>query len=260
MCKLLKNLFIFSALVLATIGCSDDDEYGYITLSQSTLYFTEAGETSSITFATSNMTSVYVYSFPEGWDAWIHLSSKTLYVTAPDDISDDTESDLSGSVVLSGGTTSGSSTTATLTVDFAERVDINSQVDNSIFLNTPNYIYYFDATQTVPGGETISPASVSVLWQTSPTALAYAKKGYYDDTVELYLKNDSYDYDEDGVTDEVVNGNAVIAAYDSDDEILWTWHIWVSDNDYGEVTINGKTYMDRNLGAFANSKDRKSVV
>ena len=45
-------------------------------------------------------------------------------------------------------------------------------------------------------------------------------------------------------------GNAVIAAKDADGKILWSWHIWLTDQPQGQVYYNNAgTMMDRNLGA-----------
>ena len=45
-------------------------------------------------------------------------------------------------------------------------------------------------------------------------------------------------------------GNAVIAAKDAAGNILWSWHIWLTDQPQGQVYYNGAgTMMDRNLGA-----------
>ena len=47
------------------------------------------------------------------------------------------------------------------------------------------------------------------------------------------------------------NGNAVIAAKDSEGNILWSWHIWCSKEGWKEQVYlnNAGTMMDRNLGA-----------
>jgi hypothetical protein len=48
-------------------------------------------------------------------------------------------------------------------------------------------------------------------------------------------------------------GNALIAAVDADDNILWSWHIWIpssSIEDLGDYKVSTKYYMDRNLGAL----------
>ena len=48
-------------------------------------------------------------------------------------------------------------------------------------------------------------------------------------------------------------GNAVIAAKDSDNKIIWSWHIWIPQTTLGTVdatSYSGFTFMDRNLGAL----------
>ena len=50
--------------------------------------------------------------------------------------------------------------------------------------------------------------------------------------------------------DTFKEGNAVIAAKDSTGTILWSWHIWLTDQPAGQVYFNDAgTMMDRNLGA-----------
>ena len=45
-------------------------------------------------------------------------------------------------------------------------------------------------------------------------------------------------------------GNAVIAAKSSNNIIVWSWHIWFTDEPQGQVYYNNAgTMMDRNLGA-----------
>ena len=48
---------------------------------------------------------------------------------------------------------------------------------------------------------------------------------------------------------EMYEGNAIIAVYDDNDNIIWTWHIWVVE-DLNEVTVDGVTLLDRNIGAL----------
>lgn len=44
-------------------------------------------------------------------------------------------------------------------------------------------------------------------------------------------------------------GNALIAAFDESGTILWSWHIWFTDQPSIQRLDNGKLFMDRNLGA-----------
>lgn len=47
-------------------------------------------------------------------------------------------------------------------------------------------------------------------------------------------------------------GNAVIALKNNAGEILWSWHIWVSNQEVKLSEANGYSWMDRNLGALNN--------
>ena len=52
------------------------------------------------------------------------------------------------------------------------------------------------------------------------------------------------------VADPYREGNAVIATKDASGTILWSWHIWLTDQPQGQVyNNNAGTMMDRNLGA-----------
>jgi len=58
------------------------------------------------------------------------------------------------------------------------------------------------------------------------------------------------------ITFNVLNrtGNAIIAARDSDNNIIWSWHIWMPYNAaVGSATLSGGTVMmDRNLGSISS--------
>lgn len=52
-------------------------------------------------------------------------------------------------------------------------------------------------------------------------------------------------------------GNALIAAKDAGDNILWSWHIWVPETsveDINDAAFFGKVVMDRNLGAIEKAR------
>ena len=87
-------------------------------------------------------------------------------------------------------------------------------------------------------------ASAEVLWETFGTNVT--------PNVGDLVKNISYKNGE--VTfqtaDTFKEGNAVIAAKDASGNILWSWHIWLTDQPQGQVYYNNAgTMMDRNLGA-----------
>ena len=101
------------------------------------------------------------------------------------------------------------------------------------------------AFKTVKGNSSESVgnvASAEVLWETFGTDVTPA--------VGDLVKDVSY---KDGkivfkTTDK--KGNAVIAAKDAAGNILWSWHIWLTDQPVEHVYKNNAgTVMDRNLGA-----------
>lgn len=69
------------------------------------------------------------------------------------------------------------------------------------------------------------------------------------------------DYEEDAIffktPETLVPGNALIAAVDKEDVILWSWHIWIPESEIGiigDYSISKKYLMDRNLGAIVKTE------
>lgn len=93
---------------------------------------------------------------------------------------------------------------------------------------------------------THTATSVGILWQTSPNLITLSDFSSSNQKVKITAGSSS--------------GNAVIAAYDGPNgtgNILWSWHIWVTDYNPNSSPVqngniynyNGFTWMDRNLGA-----------
>ena len=57
------------------------------------------------------------------------------------------------------------------------------------------------------------------------------------------------------VPEPYTEGNALVAAKDESGNILWSWHIWVTDDEIGEITLanNAGILMDRYIGAIGNT-------
>lgn len=98
----------------------------------------------------------------------------------------------------------------------------------------------------------IEPVRAGLLWESSPGLITQVEYlyGYIRFKVQPPA---SASYKE---------GNAVIAAYDSQRRVIWSWHIWVTDqpHDVSYTVGSGEntkmiTLLDRNLGATAASPD-----
>lgn len=100
---------------------------------------------------------------------------------------------------------------------------------------------------TVKGNSSESVGAVSsaeVLWETfgtdvTPNVGDLVKNAVYSDGYITFQAADTFK-----------EGNAVIAAKDVSGNILWSWHIWLTDKPQGqEYYNNAGIMMDRNLGA-----------
>lgn len=82
--------------------------------------------------------------------------------------------------------------------------------------------------------------TVEVLWETSQNTvenLAYdqtANKVYFTKTAGA-------------------KGNAVIALRDYNGNLLWSYHLWATSQDVKEISLGGVKFLDRNIGAVANT-------
>ena len=91
-------------------------------------------------------------------------------------------------------------------------------------------------------------ASVEVLWESFGTSVT-PNKG--DLIKSVSYQNGSVTFQ---TADIFKEGNAVIAAKDENGTILWSWHIWFTDQPEGQVYYNNAgTMMDRNLGAVSTT-------
>lgn len=94
----------------------------------------------------------------------------------------------------------------------------------------------------------IDPVRASLLWESSPGLVTQVE--YIYGYVRFKANPDK-------------KGNAVIAVYDSQRNVLWSWHIWITDQP-ADIThkIGGKDVkiMDRNLGALAATSTGNNVL
>ena len=114
------------------------------------------------------------------------------------------------------------------------------------------YVVSYPSTykfKTVQGNSDTSVgtvASASLIWETYNNASTVVEKSvissvsYADGYISFTLP------------DPVQPGNALIAALDASDNILWSWHIWIPETAIttGTYGISTPEMMDRNLGAL----------
>ena len=122
--------------------------------------------------------------------------------------------------------------------------NLSSSASANCYIISNTGLYKF---KTVKGNSTESVgnvASASILWETFGTSTSPELS----DLISAFCYKDGYIAFQ--TADTYKEGNAVIAAKDASGNILWSWHIWLTDEPLGQVYYNNAgTMMDRNLGA-----------
>ena len=249
-----KVKFLFVALVATMLLSCNKDESASLTLERTSLYFSswEDSSAQTISYVASNAKSVGVGSISEGWTAVVNEASRTItvwpvVVTNKDGVINE---DLlkEGSMVVNALNKEGTAKSYYVNLYIAESEDIDTAGKaNCYVICKPSLNYTFDASVR-PDGEPLATVNVELLWQSNPDVVKHVE--FVDGKAMFYIAP-SYDDAE-----RVENTNAVIAAYNHSGEVIWSWHLWITNENPLTATdrySNGKTFMRNNLGAFTNS-------
>ena len=254
---------------------------------------TAAVRPSGVTYTSTSLTSGTTYYVPANLSGQVSLSSPILRCSlfAPTNsmyvainansttynvyLGDSSNSDFN--VVSNFAYTVGATVGGTDGVDLRVNTPISitaldgSGTANCYIATSANTWYSFSATVMGNGKSTpsitptaLAPTSSDVLWETWNTLMPYPLKG--DVVKATYIVNDRILFSTSNN-----EGNAVIAARDAGNNIIWSWHIWYSKvvpasvplstitNNLG-FSVSGLMMMDRNLGAMsATTRDNLSI-
>lgn len=129
-------------------------------------------------------------------------------------------------------------------LNVSSATDLSSSGSANCYIISNAGLYKF---KTVKGNGDESVGNVayaSILWETFGTSEA----PNFNDLIKAFCYKDGYIAFQ--TADTFKEGNAVIAAKDAEGDILWSWHIWLTDEPEGQEYFNNAgTMMDRNLGA-----------
>lgn len=237
----LSALCVALVAALSFTACEKDEEDLKILFvnTPNTVFF-DYGQTIEFGITMAQAKSYSVTELPEGWTAQFASSSK-LTVTAPKIDCGEQSGTLKIAAVNGSSTVAAQITVATLPATVIDHTA------NCYILSEPGARYLIKAT--VKGNSSQStgqPYSAAIVWQTS-TSL-----------VESVMLEGDYVTVRTTEDDEgnIVEGNAVIAVKNSDDEIIWSWHLWLTSYDPETDNVvypDGQVAMTRNLGAMGAS-------
>ncbi len=129
-------------------------------------------------------------------------------------------------------------------LDVASATDLSSSGSANCYIVSNAGLYKFKAVKGNSSESVGNVASASLLWETFGTDAAPEML----DLISGFCYMDGYIAFQ--TADTFKEGNAVIAAKDAYGNILWSWHIWFTDQPQGQVYYNNAgVMMDRNLGA-----------
>ena len=122
--------------------------------------------------------------------------------------------------------------------------DLSLSASANCYIVSEAGIYKFKTVKGNSSASIGSAESAAILWETFGTSTSPEMF----DLISAFCYKDGYIAFK--TADTFKEGNAVIAAKDASGEILWSWHIWFTDQPQGQVYYNNAgTMMDRNLGA-----------
>lgn len=129
----------------------------------------------------------------------------------------------------------------------SEATDLSSKSTANCYIVSTSGVYSIAAVMGNTTKKLDSAAGASVVWESYGTdekpskgdlisAVKYEKGNIYFKTVDAFKE-----------------GNALIAVMDANGKILWSWHIWLTDEPKGQEYYNeAGIMMDRNLGAVTS--------
>jgi uncharacterized protein (TIGR02145 family) len=259
----MKKILFALTLVLTTVAlwsCSKSETYS-LNVPAKGIIVAKPGDSGTTTFDSSNITSITATSVPKGWTVDnIDMYKGTITVTSPSTFTN--EEVVNGTISLKGYTPTGKTKSISIYVAIVENaVDYSNAPANCYVATNPDTRYIFNPM--VGGSNTpLQTVKVQIIWETTANLIQYLD--LRDGKATFYVAGHKEDEESENVG--VKAGNALIGGYDANDNLVWSWHVWVTNNNpsaaENTISLNGATLMAMNLGAECNSNgsaDSKSV-
>lgn len=250
--RLLLCFAITIAIPGLIVSCSKDDgPIGTLVFARNVCLIEKAGGTASVEFTAVNIVDVSLADVPSGWTVTADLMTRRANITAPAEGTENASQ--GGTLKLTGHDARGHLLTAELRVGIGSTIDLTAAPSNCYILNKADAYYSIDVTRKGEKGAEIAPVKVDMLWATSKNMIA--NLSLEDGVASFLLLSDK--------KGEFVEGNALIAALDENDRVLWSWHLWITAYDPETefaTSATGERFMTRNLGAAANTNGTNEEI
>ena len=257
--RFLKYLLLVASLCTALISCEKDEVTPTISLSQRSIILSELGESATVTYSGAHIDNISSSSAPDGWS--LNISGGVIHISAPTEQQDFERSYNATKVTITVKSKDDRTASATLSLGTTNNtIDLTPVMANSFVISKAHTVYSLSATTAGTSGESIAPKSAKLLWQTANSPISMVRLN--GDKINFYTPNDVDDLNENGAISDVVEGNALIGLLDSNGQVLWSYHLWITNYspDKETISLNGATVMNRNLGASNNANDTEEEI
>ena len=152
----LKFILLAFCAIICFGACSDSDDYG-MEFSSTGLYFQWGGEPQTISYTTTNVTSVAVKSITSGWKCDINQTAQTMTITPPAEPETDADRDkmrdcdIMFTITSKKGDTTTYSIDCYITGDKLNLLNSDGKYANSYVLSKPMTAYLLDISRNGAG-------------------------------------------------------------------------------------------------------------
>ena len=261
----MKNIQYILPFTLLLAACSQPAEVLYpeadfasVKLSSGSAVISEDGGEKTVFIATNR----------EEWDVqciedWVDISIEDNKITVYVDENPDKDSRLAVIDVIAGTKPDVAKARLKVLQKGAATADLSADRTANCYIAHTNASFRFDASVKGNGADDGNTFYIGYhgleITEAAYADLAWESTFDADKTrsTKIIIGAPVYSQEEQAVyfsTGEI-QGNAVISVHDAEGEILWSWHIWVSDELVKTSRGNGLEWMDRNLGALNNDPE-----
>lgn len=256
---------VMAVAIMFVVGCTDNTPsidgveplFASVELSSRSAVMTQSGGEKKIFVATNR----------EVWDViceaeWVDISIEENSLTLFVDENDTDESRMAVIEVIAGSENDTAKARFKLMQSGAEVSDLSAAGKANCYIANTGATFRFDASVK---GDGVGGDGNSQYIRTFGIAIndaAYADlvweatfDGDKTRSCDIIAGSPIYSPEEKAIyfTTGKREGNALIAVYDQGGSILWSWHIWVTDDEISTSAGNGLVWQDRNLGASSNT-------
>ena len=261
----MKNIQYILPFTLLLAACSQpavvlypEADFASVKLSSGSAVISEDGGEKTVFIATNR----------EEWDVqciedWVDISIEDNKITVYVDKNPDKDSRLAVIDVISGTKPDVAKARLKVLQKGAATADLSANGTANSYIAHTNASFRFDASVKGNGADDGNTFYIGYhgleITEAAYADLAWESTFDADKTRSTKIISGApvYSQEEQAVyfsTGEI-QGNAVISVHDAEGEILWSWHIWVSDEPVKTSRGNGLEWMDRNLGALNNDPE-----